>query len=75
MATPLFGVWDCLTPISNEEAAHQYPLLKDVGSERRFDDKVYTYYSRLISLYPESDTLSEQELDNSRWAGQHGSVG
>jgi hypothetical protein len=44
LATPVyfFGVWNCLTPISNEEAAHQYRLLKDVGSERRFDDKVYT---------------------------------
>ena len=70
MATPLYlGVWNCLTPISNEEAAHQYQLFKDVGSERRFDDKVYAFYSRLISLYPEIDTLSEEELGNSPWAG------
>ncbi len=70
MATPLYlGVWNCLTPISNEEAAHQYQLLKDVGSERRFDDKVYAFYSRLISLYPELDTLSEDERDDSPWAG------
>ena len=62
------GVWACLTPISSEEAAHQYQLLKDLGSERRFDDKVYAFYSRLISLYPEVETLSEEELENSPWA-------
>jgi hypothetical protein len=69
MATPLyFAVWNCLTPISSEEAAHQYQLLKDVGSERRFDDRVYAFYSRLIGLYPEVETLSEEELDDSPWA-------
>ena len=62
------GVWACLTPISSEEAAHQYQLLKDLGSERRFDDKVYAFYSRLSSLYPEVETLSEEELDGSPWA-------
>jgi hypothetical protein len=67
--TPLYlGVWNCLTQISSEEAAHQYQLLKDVGSERRFDDKVYAFYSRLIGLYPEVETLSEEELDDSPWA-------
>jgi hypothetical protein len=69
MASPLyFAGWNCLTPISNQEAAHQYQLLKDVGSERRFDDKVYAFYSRLIGLYPEVETLSEEELDGSPWA-------
>ena len=62
------GVWACLTPISSEEAAHQYQLLKDLGSERRFDDKVYAFYSSLINLYPEVETLSEEELDDSPWA-------
>jgi len=69
MATPLYlGVWNCLTPISSQEGAHQYQLLKEVGSERRFDDKVYAFYSRLIGLYPEVETLSEEELDDSPWA-------
>jgi hypothetical protein len=69
MAMPLYlGVWNSLAPISDEEAAHQYQLLKDVGSERRFDDKVYAFYSRLISLYPEIDALPEDELDDSPWA-------
>ena len=69
MSTPVyFGVWNCLTPISSEEAAHQYQLLKDLGSERRFNDQVYAFYSRLISLYPEVETLSEEELVNSPWA-------
>ena len=69
MATPVYlGVWNCLTPISSEEAAHQYQLLKDLGSERRFNDQVYAFYSRLISLYPEVETLSEEELDDSPWA-------
>jgi hypothetical protein len=68
MATPFYlGVWNCLTPISSEEAA-QYRLLKDLGSERRFNDEVYAFYSRLISLYPEVETLSEEELENSPWA-------
>jgi hypothetical protein len=69
MGTFLYlGVWKCLTPISNEEAAHQYQLLKDVGSERRFDAEVYAFYTGLIGLYPEIDTLPEEELDNSPWA-------
>ena len=69
MGTFLYlGVWKCLTPISNEEAAHQYQLLKDVGSERRFDAEVYAFYTRLIGLYPKIDTLPEEELDNSPWA-------
>ena len=69
MGTPLYrAVWNSLTPISTEEAAHQYQLLKDVGSELRFDNKVYAFYSRLISLYPEIETLPEEELDDSPWA-------
>src|SRR6516164_1932816 len=69
MATPLYlGVWNCLTPISSEEAAHQYKLLKEVGSERRFDDNIYAFYAKLIGLYPEVETLSEDELDDSPWA-------
>jgi hypothetical protein len=69
MGTPVYlAVWNSLTPISDEEGAHQYQLLKDVGSERRFDDKVYAFYSRLITLYPEIETLSEDELDDSPWA-------
>jgi hypothetical protein len=61
-------VWKCLTPISDEEAAHQYRLLREVGSESRFDAEVYAFYSRLIGLYPEIDTLPEEELDDSPWA-------
>jgi hypothetical protein len=49
--------------------ANDNQLLKDVGSERRFDDKLYAFYSRLISLYPDIDTLSDEELDDSPWAG------
>jgi len=69
MGTPLYlAVRKSLTPISDEKGTHQYQLLKDVGSERRFDDKVYAFYSRLIGLYPEVETLSEDELDDSPWA-------
>jgi hypothetical protein len=69
MATPLYlGVWKSLTPISDEEAAHQCRLLREVGSESRFDAEVYAFYSRLISLYPEIDVLPEDELDDSPWA-------
>ena len=69
MATPFYlGVWNCLTPISSEEAAHQYKLLKEVGSERRFDDNIYAFYAKLIGLYPEVETLSEEDLDGSPWA-------
>ena len=69
MGTSLYlGVWKCLTPISDEEAAHQYRLLREVGSESRFDAEVYAFYSRLIGLYPEIDTLPEEELDDSPWA-------
>ena len=69
MGTPVYlGVWNSLTPISDEEAAHEYQLLKEVGSERRFDDRVYAFYSRLINLWPEVETLSEEEVDDSPWA-------
>ena len=69
MGTSLYlAVWNSLTPVSDEEAAHQYQLLKDVGSERRFDDRVYAFYSSLLGLYPEVETLSEEELDHSPWA-------
>jgi len=55
MATPLYlGEWNCLTPISTEEAAHQDQLLKDLESERRFDNKVYDFYSRVIASTPSS---------------------
>ena len=55
MATPVYlGVWNSLTPISNEEAARQYRLLCDMeATARRFDAEVYAFYSRLISLYRE----------------------
>jgi hypothetical protein len=44
-------------------------LLRDLESTaRRFDAEVYAFYSRLISLYPEIDTLPEDELDDSPWA-------
>ena len=46
------GVWKCLTPVSDEEAARQYRLLRDVGSELRFDAEVYAFYSRLIKPLP-----------------------
>ncbi len=70
MGTSLYlGVWKCLTPISVEEAARQYRLLRDLESTaRRFDAEVYAFYSRLSSLYPEVDALSEDELDDSPWA-------
>jgi hypothetical protein len=69
MGTPVYlAVWNSLTPISDEKGAHQYPLLKDVGSERRLDHKIYAFYSRLITLYPEIETLPEDELDDSPWA-------
>ena len=70
MATPVyFGVWNSLTPISDEEAARQYRLLRDLESTaRRFDAEAYAFYSRLMSLYPEIDTLPEDELDDSPWA-------
>jgi hypothetical protein len=70
MATPVYlGVWNSLTPISDEEAARQYRLLCDMeATPRRFDAEVYAFYSRLISLYPEVDSLPEDELDGSPWA-------
>jgi hypothetical protein len=43
-------------------------LLREVGSESRFDAEVYAFYSRLISLYPEIEVLTEDELDDSPWA-------
>ena len=49
MATSVyFGVWNSLTPISDEEAARQYRLLRDAESKaRRLDAEVYAFYSRL----------------------------
>jgi hypothetical protein len=50
MGTPAdLAVWNSLTPISDEEAAHQYQLLKDVGSERRFDDSAVLTIRSMLS--------------------------
>jgi hypothetical protein len=70
MEAPLYlGVWNSLTPISDEEAARQYRLLREVESvPRRFNAEVYAFYSRLVSLYPEIDALPEDELGDSPWA-------
>jgi hypothetical protein len=40
----ILSVWNSLTLISDEEAAHQYQLLKGRGDRSaRFDDKVYAF--------------------------------
>lgn len=76
MGTPVYlAAWNSLTPISGEEAAHQYQLLKDVGSERRFDDKVYAFYSWLIASTPKSRHFRKMNWMIAPLGLQHRSVG
>jgi hypothetical protein len=63
------GVWNSATAVSDDEAAARYRELNDEKSvEPDFDDHVYTFYSRLISLFPEVETVLEDELDSCPWA-------
>jgi hypothetical protein len=64
------GIWKSATAISDDEAAAQYLALRDEKSvESEFDDKVYSFYCRLTSLYPEVEMVPEDELDSCPWAG------
>lgn len=72
---PYLAVWNGLARISDEEATHQYQLLREVESApRSFDAEVHALYSRLCSLYPQIDTLPEVGLDDSRLGLQHGNI-
>jgi hypothetical protein len=70
MEAPLYlGVWNSPTPISDEESARQYRLLREAEQvPRRFNAEVYAFYTRLVSLYPEIDALPKEELGDSPWA-------
>jgi hypothetical protein len=63
------GVWNCPNAISDDEAAARYLTL---GGEKsavaEFDASVYNFYCRLVSLFPEVETVSEDQLDSCPWA-------
>ena len=40
----------------------------NIGRTIRFNAEVYAFYSRLVSVCPEIDTLPEGALDDSPWA-------
>jgi hypothetical protein len=63
------GVWNSPAPISDDEAAARYNALNDEKSRGpEFDARVYTFYCRLTSLYPEIEMVPEDELDSCPWA-------
>src|SRR6516164_816969 len=63
------GVWNSPTAISDDEAAARYLALSDEKSvESEFDPSVYNFYCGLISLFPEVETVPEDELDSCPWA-------
>jgi hypothetical protein len=63
------GVWNGPTAISDDEAAARYRALSDEKSiEPEFDARVYAFYCRLTSLYPEVEMVPEDELDSCPWA-------
>jgi hypothetical protein len=63
------GVWNSPTAISDDEAAARYFVLNSEKSvEPEFDAHVYTFYCRLIRLYPEVEMLPEDDLDSCPWA-------
>jgi len=63
------GVWNSPTAISDGEAAARYLALSGEKSvEPEFDASVYNFYCDLISLFPEVETVPEDELDSCPWA-------
>jgi len=63
------GVWNSPTAICDDEAAARYLALSEEKSvEREFDGSVYNFYCGLISLFPEVETVPEDELDSCPWA-------
>src|SRR3974377_1582843 len=63
------GVWNGSTAISDEEAATRYRELNEERSvEPEFDASAYKLYCDLISLFPEVETVPEDELDSCPWA-------
>jgi hypothetical protein len=63
------GVWNSPTAMSDDEAAARYRELNDEKSvEPEFDASVYKFYCDLISLFPEVETVPEDELDSCPWA-------
>ena len=63
------GVWNSPTAISDDDAAARYRELSDEKSvEPEFDASVYNFYCSLISLFPEVETVPEDELDSCPWA-------
>jgi hypothetical protein len=63
------GVWNSPTVISDDEAAARYLALSDEKSvEPEFDASVYNFYCGLVSLFPEVETVPEDELDSCPWA-------
>ena len=63
------GVWNSPTAISDDEAAARYLALSEEKSvEPDFDSSVYNFYCGLINLFPEVETVPEDELDSCPWA-------
>jgi hypothetical protein len=63
------GVWNSETAISDDEAAARYLVVAaEKSAEPEFDPRVYAFYCRLTSLYPEVEMVSEDELGSCPWA-------
>ena len=59
------GVWNSPTAISDDEVAARHLALSDEKSvEPEFDADVYNFYCGPGSLFPEVETVPEDELDS-----------
>ena len=62
------AVWNAGTCLSDKDAARRYASFSVERTVSRFDEGVYQFYSALTRYYPDTDMLSEEELDSSPWA-------
>ena len=63
------GVWRSKSAISDKDAARQYEaLLEGKEGSEPWDADVYRFLTQLTELYPDIDTLPDDEADDSPWA-------
>lgn len=63
------AVWRSNSAISDRDAARRYAtLLEGKEASQNWDAAVYRFVTQLNELYPDIETLSEDQTDDSPWA-------
>jgi hypothetical protein len=63
------GAWRSKSAISDKDAAKQYAaLLEGKHVSQSWDAAVYRFLTQLTELYPDIESLPEDEADDSPWA-------